>query len=92
MAKKLAKKLDLKYSPLLKRIKQTKTQAQLSKTARQKNVKGVFEALSTDLTHDAPSIVLIDDIATTGSTLNQAALALKNIGHQKIICLVIAKN
>ncbi len=89
LAKKLAKRLDLKYSPLLKRIKQTKTQAQLSKIDRQKNVKGVFEALGTS---DTRPVLLIDDIATTGSTLNQASLALKNIGYKKIICLVIAKN
>lgn len=92
LAKKLAKKLDLKYIPLLIRTRQTKTQAQLSKSDRQKNVQGVFKASSAGDAGVAGNILLIDDIATTGSTLNQACLALKNIGYQKITCLVIAKN
>lgn len=85
LAKKLALKLNLEYSPLLSRIKKTKTQAQLSKEDRQKNMKDVF-VLNKEINYHP--ILLIDDIATTGSTLNEASKLFKT----KVICLVIAKN
>ena len=90
LAKKLATKLKLPYSPLLKRIKQTKTQAQLSKQDRQKNVTGVFTAQQS--IQNNKTILLIDDITTTGSTLNQASKVLKKADYPKIISLVLAKN
>ncbi|MCD4761176.1 hypothetical protein K8R42_04740 [bacterium] len=92
LAKKLAGQLNLKYTPLLKRIRQTKTQAQLSKTERRKNVSRAFKTLGAARQMPGGTILLIDDITTTGSTLNQAARALKQAGYQKIICLVLAKN
>ncbi|MBT6691140.1 ComF family protein [Candidatus Parcubacteria bacterium] len=94
LAKQLARQLNLSYSPLLKRTKATKTQAQLSKIDRQKNVSGVFKALHTASANSGrgTEILLIDDITTTGSTLNQAAKALKDADYQKITCLVLAKN
>jgi competence protein ComFC len=89
LAKQLARQLNLNYSPLLTRVKATKTQAKLPKQQRQKNVDGVFEALNTGT---GKTILLIDDITTTGSTLNQAAKALKQANYGKIVCLVLAKN
>ena len=95
LAKQLATKSSLVYYPLLKRIRKTKTQAQLSKLQREKNVAGVFESnkkIVEKLSTQQLNVVLIDDIATTGSTLNQAAKILKQTGFNKIICLVLAKN
>lgn len=93
LADKLAKKMSLAYIPLLQRIKRTKSQAKLHKTQRQDNVSGAFQILPA--AYDLPNnniIILIDDVATTGATLNEAARALKTAGYEKIICLVIAKN
>ncbi len=90
LAKKLAKQLNLEYQPLLKRVKKTKIQAQLSKQDRLKNIQGAFvlkKQISTTNT-----ILLLDDIATTGATLNQASTILKQAGFSNIICLVLAKN
>lgn len=95
LAKKLAKRLSLKYSPLIIRVKNNQDQAKLNKIARQQNVRGIFEInkkAAANLTSRGINILLIDDVATTGSTLNQAALALKNDHFQYITCLVLAKN
>ncbi|PIR06842.1 MAG: hypothetical protein COV55_01930 [Candidatus Komeilibacteria bacterium CG11_big_fil_rev_8_21_14_0_20_36_20] len=95
LAKGLAKKLNLTYYPLLQRIKTTKTQAQLTKEQRQKNVAGVFKInkkIPQQLQHQQPEIILIDDVATTGATLNQAAKVLKKAGFEQITCAVLAKN
>jgi ComF family protein len=89
LARGLAKKLNLPYQKTLKRRRYTKTQAQLSKTDRQKNLHQAFAALRQA---QDKNILLIDDVATTGSTLHQAALALKKSGAANITCLVIAKN
>lgn len=91
LAKKLAKKLDLEYTPLLKRTKHTKAQAQLDKQARSKNLQNAF-ITKTRHTPGKNTVLLIDDVTTTGSTLDAAAQALKTAGFKRIICLVIAKN
>ena len=98
LAKGLAQNLNLQYQPLLKRVKKTKTQAQLSKKQRQENVSQAFVINKVNKAAGAQSapadntIILIDDIATTGATLNQAAKVLKDNGFSNIIALVLAKN
>lgn len=91
LAKKLAKKLNYQYQPILIRYKKTKTQAKLSKIEREKNLANAFSPIKSDLKINSP-ILLIDDITTTGSTLNSAAKVIKQIGAKKVICLVLAKN
>jgi competence protein ComFC len=94
LAKKLALKLNLTYQPLLTRIKNTKSQADLDKKSRELNMTGAFALNKKTANFDSSTktILLIDDLTTTGATLNQAARALKDNGWPEIICLVIAKN
>jgi competence protein ComFC len=92
LAKKLAKRLDLDYSPLLVRTKNNPAQAKLDKTARQKNVENIFSINKKFIPNKKSTILLIDDVVTTGATLNQAAKVLKENKFDKIICLVLAKN
>ncbi len=94
LARKLGKRLNKKYAPLLKRSKYTKAQAKLDKKSRQKNVAGVFEALGAAprLARRGAPVLLIDDVTTTGSTLNDAARALEAAGYTDVSCLVVAKN
>ena len=75
---------------LLKRIKNTETQTKLSATERQQNMQDAFEiADGVDLSgiHCA---VLIDDVFTTGSTLNSAAGVLKKRGVKEVIGVTVA--
>ncbi|PLX25742.1 hypothetical protein C0580_01545 [Candidatus Parcubacteria bacterium] len=95
LAKKLAQRLNLKYSPMLVRKRHTKAQARLSKEQRQKNISNAFEINKKDSLKNSKSpkkILLLDDVTTTGSTLNQASKALKEAGYKNIFCLAIAKN
>lgn len=89
LAKKLARRLNLEYTPLLKRVKYTQTQAKLHKKDRLLNVADAFAARKNGQNQ---TILLIDDVTTTGSTLDAAAKALKNARFGSIICLVLAKN
>lgn len=92
LAKNLSAKSKLIYLPLLQRVKLNKTQAQLDKQARLANVIDIFQMNLKMPIETKNWVLLIDDIATTGATLNEAAKILKLAGYQHIIALVLAKN
>jgi len=92
LAKKLSKRLNLNYYPLLIRSKDNKAQAQLNKIARQKNVAAIFIINKKISLNQPTNVLLIDDVVTTGSTLNEATKVLKKNNYKHIICLVLAKN
>jgi ComF family protein len=76
---------------LLKRHKQTVSQSKLTREKRLKNVSNCFTYTGpADLSHK--NIILIDDITTTGATLNECAKTLKNSKAKEIWGLVAAKN
>jgi len=76
----------------LKRKGRKKHQAKLSEKQRLKNVSGQFFISEKDrvflLGRD---IILIDDVITTGATLNEAAKILKEAGAKEVFALVLAK-
>ncbi|HNW55826.1 MAG TPA: phosphoribosyltransferase family protein [bacterium] len=85
LAKKLAASLDLPFIDHWQRRKAS-NQSSLSRQARLKNLVSVF----TWETKLSGTIILVDDIVTTGQTLSQASYCLKRAGAQKIIKLALA--
>lgn len=77
----------------LTRIKHTPPQAQAGgKEQRKKNMEHAFVISDAGkLAVAGKTIILIDDVATTGSTLNDAARALKEAGAAHVWGLVVAK-
>ncbi|KPU44729.1 amidophosphoribosyltransferase [Oxobacter pfennigii] len=71
------------------RNRYTKSQFNLSKTERRNNIKGAFEIGSAKKIKGS-NILLIDDIMTTGATLNECSSVLKSFGARKIYCLTAA--
>lgn len=69
---------------LLVRTKFTQTQTRLSRAERDKNVKNAF-ALAADavVIHDL-NYILVDDVFTTGSTLNACATVLRDAGATRL--------
>jgi len=89
IAEYFAKRLDLEYQDTLIRVKHKIPQARLNGAERKKNIKDCFAWTGKNL--NKKNILLIDDVATTGSTLNEAAIILKLAGAEKVWGLVIAK-
>lgn len=82
IARPLARRLSLKTEPsLLKRIRFTKTQTALNEFERAKNVAKAFRASPAAATK---SILLVDDVTTTHSTLLACAVALKAAGAVRV--------
>lgn len=87
----LSKKINVKYLPnVLMKIKINKTQSLLSKVERIENVKNVFEIKNPEKIN-GKNIILIDDIFTTGVTIEECSKILKNKGAKKICAFVISK-
>jgi len=89
----LAKKLEhptARISTNLVRIRRTKSQPTMaSPTARARNVAGAF-AIRYGHNFSGKIVCLIDDIKTTGATLNECAKTLKEAGALKVYALVLA--
>lgn len=91
-AKNLGKNLNLSYAEdILIKFKENKTQSLLPKDERAKNVKDVFKIKNFFKIKDK-KIILIDDIFTTGATIQICSKLLKKAGAASIIALVIAKS
>jgi len=75
IAKELSNELDIKFEKNnLIKIKDTKTQSTLTKNQRKDNIKGAF--LVKDKIKNK-KIILVDDIYTTGNTVNECSKILK---------------
>ena len=91
----LAKAIEKKYQipvnfSLLKRRKFTLTQTGLDKKEREKNIRGAF-AVTGNAKIEGKNIILIDDVYTTGATINQCAKTLIKAGANKVAVLTLAR-
>lgn len=80
--------LDLTLNQLV-RQRYTKPQAKLNTLRRWQSIKGSFSWQGASLNNQ--TVFLIDDVATTGATLNECARILKQAGADKVWGLVIAR-
>lgn len=69
----------------------TRHQTELKAVQRQQNIKGAFAVRNAKYLVGR-KILLIDDVITTGASLNEAARALKQAGARQVWALVLAKN
>ncbi len=91
LAQYLAKELKMPFvNDVLIKTKTNQIQHKLDKSKRRQNVKGVFEVSKTTDIKDK-NILLVDDIITTGSTLDECSRVLKSAGANKVYCATIAK-
>lgn len=91
IARKIAQHFDWNLcSSIIHRNRFTKTQTNLSKKERKQNVAGAF-SLKKGTNLNGKTIIVVDDVFTTGSTINALADLLKNNGAEKIYAFTIAR-
>jgi len=72
---------------LLRRRKDTRSQTGLSRNQRKLNLAGAFEARRSI----SGGIIVVDDVYTTGSTMNEIAKTLKRAGADRVEVLTVAR-
>ncbi len=90
----VAKEMGWEFvSDLLIKNKSTKSQVELTVEGRKQNLRGVFSLnpIHKSLDLNLKSVILFDDVFTTGSTLNEAAKVLKRAGVEKVWGMTIAR-
>jgi len=75
---------------VLIKTKETLPQVELSDEERKENIKGAFSCQHPELVKNR-KILLVDDVYTTGSTMEEAARVLKKSGAKEVIGIVIAR-
>jgi len=89
IARVLAKKMDLPIAQgKVLRQRSTLTQTGLKADERQRNIKGAFKVVS-EL--NDKHVLVVDDVITTGSTVNELAKVLKKSGVERVGVLSIAR-
>jgi competence protein ComFC len=97
IARAVAKLSGLPMEKWLKRVRKTETQTRLTRKQRMENLKKAFEVRTTwnkknpaALT-GAPGVILVDDVFTTGSTVDACAKVLRKAGVKRVAVLTVLR-
>jgi len=90
LAKGVAKRLELPCVSLLRRTRHGPRQVGLSYSQRQENVRGAFSLIPGTSVRGA-RVLIIDDVRTTGATLEACAKALRRGKVAEIYAAVVAR-
>ncbi|MDD6794029.1 MAG: ComF family protein [Clostridiaceae bacterium] len=91
IAKELGFRNGFKVIDTLEKSRETQVQKTLHKSERLKNIKGAFKVKDSEVIKNKKFIV-IDDVLTTGATLNEAYRVLKESGAKEIKMLTLSKS
>jgi len=90
LAKLLARRLRLPCRPRwLRRVRNTPMQTAMTPAQRRENVRGAFAARRRPELR-GKTVLLVDDVLTTGTTASEAARALKSGGAARVVVAVLA--
>jgi ComF family protein len=89
-ARDLAERLDRPVVDALWRVRATASQMTLAADARQRNVTGAFTLAPWSPSIDDRIVVLVDDVRTTGATLDQCATVLLRAKAREVRALTVA--
>lgn len=90
----LAARTGLPVLHALRRIRRTDTQTQLSRKERLANLRGAFVITRQGLRSIESAtggVVLVDDVLTTGSTVNECAKVLRSAGFSEVVVVTVMR-
>jgi ComF family protein len=90
IARPLAGRLGLPLLPALRRSRPTRAQTSLGRTGRAANLRGAFRVPRPERVRGL-RLLLVDDVATTGATLDAAAAALLRAGADGVTAVVVGR-
>ncbi len=90
VARPLAHELGLEYAPqAMRKTRETRSQVGLNISQRSENVRNVYQADPARVKQK--SVLLMDDVSTTGSTISSGTEALLSAGAENVYALTIAR-
>ena len=87
----ISKRLKIKESNNLKKVNNTLTQGKLNRLERINNIEGIYY-IENNLEFIGKRIVLLDDIYTTGSTIEECARVISKSGAKEIFVIILARD
>jgi ComF family protein len=91
LVRELSKRMGIPYEErALAKIKDTPVQIALKKRERRRNIKGAFQIRDQEAI-ERKSIVLVDDVYTTGATVNECSRTLLEGGAKQVAVLTVAR-
>lgn len=84
-----ASRFELHYGNL-RRVRATESQTGLTRHQRRQNVRGAFVAASPERLKDR-SVLIVDDVYTTGTTLNECARIVRAAGARHVVVATVAR-
>ena len=89
IARELGNRLNIPVEEkLVERIRPTLAQKNLKRKERQNNLKNAFKIRQNDVKLN--TVIVVDDIYTTGTTMDEIAGCLKRAGVRKVFCISLA--
>ena len=91
LARELARRIDRRFDGRsLARTRRTETQTHLDAAHRRSNMLGAFEVRRPEWVAQR-CVLLVDDVMTTGATLNECARVLKKAGARTVWAVTVAR-
>ena len=89
LAEELARIWGVEAEAALRKVRHTTAQSTLAGQRRRENVRDAFQAVDGAVPAGC-RFLLVDDVLTTGSTMAEAARALRRAGAGNVVCLTLA--
>jgi ComF family protein len=90
LARELSRRTGIPAVRALRRKRHTDPQAGLTRRQRRENIRGCFQTAAPEAVRGR-RVLLIDDVLTTGATVNAAAAALKQAGAAHVAVFTLAR-
>ena len=88
LAERMARRLGRRLAWALKQVRTSKAQAGLKKDERLENPKGAYRS---NASVDGKTVLLVDDVLTTGATANECTRAMVEAGAKRVYVAVIGR-